>query len=287
MNVNILFFATLLFLLVLVSCTQSKPLTSSHRLECTEENLCNQNIMVLCKRCGEHQKPLLQTVFEKQTIVFTCLENYFGYKPHGRLVYTVVGFNESCPGERCFSSGGTSQSETEVILAGVPGEYSYGETGVSAVGNVVFEIHETAHSFTASIGKQVPSWYNEGISYYADSRIPCEPSIIYYDERDPRTALERVGLENYLKLKNKEERLEEIAPYDDYDHVLHASHMIGAMFFAALEADYNCTPVCMQNLLRNIAAVNESKITPAIIQREAEQIIGQNASKLFHLLELS
>lgn len=285
MNVKLIFFAILL--LVMVSCIQPKPLKSLRISECTEENFCSDNILVICDGCNDHQKSLMRIIFENQKLVFTCLEDYFGYKPHGNLMYRLFAFNETCPGEHCFSTGGTSPSETEVILAGVPGKYSKGETGVTYAENVVFEIHETTHSFTASIGKQVPPWYNEGVSYYTDSRIPCEPSIVYYDKLDPRTVLERVGLENYLTLKNKEKSLAEIAPYDDYYSVPHASHMIGAMFFAALEADYNCTPICIQNFFRNIAVVNESRTTNAIIKREAEKIIGQNLSKLFWLLELS
>ena len=123
------------------------------------------------------------------------------------------------------------------------------------------------------------------------------------------------SLSLYNKLKERNVTLDEIAPYDEYYKTKHNNHIIGAMFFGALEQDYdcnkkciarvlyslheykeNCTGGCFENAkesipeLMNVSLNNNDLRIPIftnnLIKQKSEEIIGKNLTSLFEILEI-
>jgi len=217
-------------------------------LSCKSE-LCNSKINVLCDNCTETQKKLLPTLFEHQTIVYNCLANYYNYNPPRLIYHTISSPNviiESCTKKQgCYISGGGFAERNGIKQSFIPGLREYGENDVTKKENVGFEIHELAHIFTYYGLGIVQSWFTEGISIYAESRLLCHPDYILSNKMDDFSSL-------YIKLKNDETTLNEVAPYDEYYNVKHNSHRIGSMYFGALEQDYNCDKKCIAEILYSL-----------------------------------
>jgi len=281
-------------------------------LSCKSEELCNSKINVICDNCTETQKKLLLTLFEHQTIAYDCLANYYNYNPP-RLIYHAIThtniIRESCTKEEgCYISGGGVTSREGVRQSFIPGLREYNENDVTKKENVGFEVHELAHVFTYYGLGIVQSWLTEGISIYTESRILCHSDSILSNKMDDFSSL-------YIKLKNNETTLDEIAPYDEYYKTKHNSHRIGSMYFGALEQDYNCNKECIAKILYSLYVYKENCvgdcfenakesipqimnlslnnndlrvpiITNKIIKQKSEEIIKKDLTSLFELLEI-
>ena len=280
-------------------------------LSCKSE-FCNSKINVICDNCTEIQEKLLPTLFEHQNIAYDCLANYYGYHPP-RLIYHTIVYtdvvHEPCSKEGgCYISGGGIAEKNGVKQGFIPGLREYNETDVTKQENVGFEIHELAHVFTSLGLGPVQSWFTEGISIYTESKILCHPDYILSTKMDDFSSL-------YIKLKNNEVTLDEIAPYDEYYKTEHDSHRVGAMYFGALEQDYNCnknciakilyslheykencTGACFENAKKSIPQImnlslnnNDLRvpiITNEIIKQKSEEIVGEDLSSLFERLKI-
>jgi len=280
-------------------------------LSCKSE-LCNSKINIVCENCTETQENLLPTLFEHQTIVYDCLAGYYGYNPT-RVVYQTITHTdivrEACDKkEGCYISDGGFANREGTRQAFMPGLWEYGENDVTKQENVGFMIHELAHVFTHHGLGIVPIWFSEGISIYSESRILCHRDYILSEKIDSFSL-------SYNRLKIGNATLNEVAPYDDYYKTEHNSHVIGAMYFGALEQDYNCdanciskilyalheykencTGECFENAKQNLPEtmntslnINDLRIpiiTNKIIKEKSEDIIGKDLSSLFELLEI-
>jgi len=280
-------------------------------LSCKSE-LCDSKINIICNNCTEIQKKLLPTLFEHQIIAYDCLANYYNYHPPRLVYHTISSTNliiESCTkNEGCYISGGGLANPEGIRQSFIPGLKEYGENDVTKKENVGFEIHELAHVFTYYGLGIVPSWFTEGISIYTESRFLCHPDYILSNKMDDFLSL-------YNQLKRKNTTLDEIAPYDEYYKTKHNSHRIGSMYLGALEQDYdcnkkciaeilyslheykdNCTGECFENAKKSIPQIMNvslnnkdlrvSIITNKIIKQKSEEIIGEDLSSLFDMLEI-
>ncbi len=149
-------------------------------LSCKSE-FCNSKINVVCEGCTATEKGLLPTVFEHQNIAYNCLADYYGYHPPRLIYHTITkGIqDEPCTKKQgCYISGGGFASQEGITQSFIPGLREYGENDVTKKENIGFEIHELAHVFTRYGLGIVPSWFTEGISIYAESKIRCHPDYI-------------------------------------------------------------------------------------------------------------
>lgn len=279
-------------------------------LSCRSE-LCNSKINIICDNCSETQKKLLPKLFEHQNTIYNCLSDFFSYRPP-RLIYHTILQNDvtkSCfKEEGCYITGGITEN-LEINQGFIPGLRERNETDVTKEENVGFEIHELVHIFTHyALGNLVPAWFDEGISIYAESRFLCHPNLILSSRFDSST-------KNYKKLKEGKLKLEEIAPFDEWYKTKYDNHIIGMLYFSALEQDYNCDKECITKILftlyqhrkncvgicfekaRNstsdkINSINMNDlrikiITNEIIKQKSEEIIGQDLTPLFSLLQIN
>ncbi|MCD4759276.1 hypothetical protein K8R33_00115 [archaeon] len=280
-------------------------------LSCKSE-ICNSKINIICENCTKNQKELLPTLFEHQNIIYSCLSYYYGYNPP-RLVYHIItsnqGLNSCAKEEGCYISGGGFAERYQIKQGFIPGLREYGEYDVTKKKNVGFEVHEMSHIFTSYGLGEVPAWFTEGIAIYTESRISCHKDQVLSGKFDEFLNL-------YEKLKNSEVSLNEIAPFDEYYNTKHNSHIIGSLYFGALEREYGCnkeciakilsslhqyreecTSICFQNAKMNFPELinfsmnnNDLRIpliTNSIIKQKSEQIIGEDLSYLFNLLEIT
>ncbi|MDP1696133.1 MAG: hypothetical protein Q8L29_04425 [archaeon] len=280
-------------------------------LSCKSE-LCNPKINVICDNCTEIHKKLLQTLFEHQNLAYDYLADYYGYHP-SRLIYHIILqtniSDELCSKkEGCYIGDVGTAYQEGVKQAFIPGLREFGENEITKQENVGFSIHELSHVFTQYGLGIVPIWFSEGISIYSESRLLCHPDYILSDKIDS-------SLYSYNKLKTGTIVLDDIAPYDEYYKTEHDSHVTGAMYFGALEQDYdcdknciskilyslhkyrdNCTGECFENVKKSIPQImnlslnnNDLRvqiITNEIIKQKSEEVTGQNLTYLFNLLKI-
>lgn len=280
-------------------------------LSCKSE-LCNSKINILCDNCTETQEKLLPTLFEHQTIVYDCLTDYYGYNSPRLIYHTISNMNipnESCSKkDGCYVSGG-GFSEIEGIKQGlIPGLREYGKSDVTKKENVGFELHEIAHAFTYYNLGTVPSWFTEGISLYTEGRILCHSEQVLSNIMDDSLPL-------YEKLKKNNINLNEIMPDDEDYQIKYSSHRIGALYFLALEQNYDCDNECIAEILFSLHKYKENCvgecfenakesvpqlmnfslnnkdlriqfITNEIIKQKSEKVIGEDLTSLFEMLEI-
>ena len=280
-------------------------------LSCKSE-LCNSKINIICDNCTETQKKLLPILFEHQIMIYNCLSSYYNYNPSRRVYHNISNtnnINEPCTKkEGCYIYGGGIIEGGEIKQAFIPGLREYGESDVTKVENVGFEIHELAHIFTYYDLGVVPSWFTEGISIYTESRSVCNSNYTFLNKIYGFS-------ESYKNLKINSTALYEIAPYDEYYKTRHNSHIIGALYFLALEQDYNCSLKCISEILHSLyeyrknctgVCFEEAKqdmtqlmnfslnnndlripiITNKIIKQKSEETTGKNLNRLFEMLEI-
>jgi len=287
----------------------------SYCLDCNltcKSELCNSKINIICDNCTATQKELLPIFVNHQIIAYNCLANYHDYHPP-RIIYHTI----SSPGvlikpctkkQGCYISGGGIAENIGIKQSFIPGLREYNESDVTKKENVGFEIHELAHVFTYYGLGIVSSWFTEGISIYTESRVLCHSDYVLSNKIDDFSSL-------YEQLKNEEKTLDEVAPYDEYYKTKHNSHRIGAMYFGALEQDYNCDKKCISEILYSLHEYKENCtgecfeetkksipqiinvslsnkdlrvqiITNKIIKQKSEEIIGEDLSPLFEMLEI-
>lgn len=282
--------------------------------ECKTDEYCNPKINIVCENCSLTKTKLLPKIFANQNIVYDCLTKFFGYNP-SLVVYTLGNKSQPiCKEKECYYCG-ASNNYYGVYLGNTCGYYGFGDTEVTQIKDVAFEIHETTHYFNSrSFGHTLPGWFDEGITIYTESRIPCSYEIVRDKEK-----IDSIAKDNYHKLKNKEKTLKEIALDKERTKFVtqqgYSNHIIGSMFFIALEEDYNCSKECVSNILYslyvyrknctgqcfsnalnssnpNINAINNNDlrvniITNEVIKQISEEVVNQNLTPLFNSLEIN
>lgn len=281
-------------------------------LSCKSE-ICNSKINLICDNCTETQKKLLPTLFENQIIIYDCLSNYYNYNPeilvYHTISYSYITINACTEKEGCYISGGGFAERGGIKQSFIPGLREYDKKDITKKENVGFEVHELAHAFTYYGLGFVPSWFSEGVSIYTESRIFCRSNQVLSNIMDSFLPL-------YEKLKKNNLTSNEIMPNDEYYQTKYSNHMIGSLYFLALEQDYNCnkkciskilyslhqyrencTGICFENArnsipqLINISLNNKDLrvpiITNKIIKQKSEEITNQNLTRLFDLLEIN
>ena len=282
--------------------------------KCKTDDYCNSKINIICENCSSIKTKLLPKIFENQNIVYDCLTNFLGYNP-SLIIYTLGNEPQStCKENKCYYCG-ASNNYYGVRLGSTCGYYEFGEMEVNEIKNVGFEIHETSHYFNSrNLGHTLPGWFDEGVAIYTESRIPCTFEIIKDKEK-----IDNIAKNNYYKLKNKEKTLKEIAFDKKRTKFVteqgYSNHIIGSMFFIALEEDYNCSTECISDILYSLyayrkdctgecfsKALNSSHpeidginsndlrvniITNKVIKQVSEEVVNQELTPLFDLLEIN
>lgn len=282
--------------------------------ECKTDDYCNSKINILCKNCTSTKIKLLPKIFKNQNIVYQCLTNFFGYNS-SLIIYTLNNeLQSTCKENKCYYCG-ASNNYYGVYLGNTCGYYKFGEVEVTEINNVNFEIHETTHYFNSrSLGHTLPGWFDEGVAIYTESRVPCTFEITKDKEK-----IDNIAKDNYYKLKNKEKTLKEIAFDEKRTKFVteqgYSNHLIGSMFFIALEEDYNCNTECFSDILHSLyiyrkncvgecfsRALNASHpeidginnndlrvniITNKVIKQISEEVVNQDLTPLFDLLEIN
>ena len=233
------------------------PFTSNYK---------NNNVAVICETCRNEENFLKKTL-EYQTEVYNCLLNYFSYdldikaKP---IKYEITFIDEYSQSEfiNSFNSAG---------YCSVKGYLRNGE-----ILNIGADVHETAHIFTNSLFNQAPTWFKEGISIEADSRIKCSPP-----KSEPFHGMRETSINNlYLPLKK-----------GDRSHFQNDPHYIGEMFNLALELDYNCNVDCFFRIVKDLKDTcyesENCEIDNKKIKNSAEKITEKDLTQLFNLLEIN
>ena len=281
-------------------------------LSCKSE-FCNSKINIICDNCTETQKKLLPILFEHQIIAYDCLIDYYGYHPPRLIYHTISKTNisdELCSKKGgCYISGGGIAENIGIKQSFIPGLRGYNDTEVTKIENVGFEIHELSHIFTSYGLGIAPAWLTEGIAIYTESRVLCQSKQVLSGKIDDFLSL-------YQKLIIGNMTLDEIAPYDEYYKTKHNSHIIGAIYFGALEKDYNCDKKCIARILYSLHEYRDNCIgecfenakksipklmnlslnnndlrvpilTNKIIKQKSEEITRENLATLFEILGIS
>ncbi|MBI2452613.1 hypothetical protein HYV50_06090 [Candidatus Pacearchaeota archaeon] len=245
-----------------------------------QSEYCNSKITLLCDGCSEQQQSFFPTVFEYQNQVYDCIANFLGGVPQRRFQYWIKD-EDNCPSDVVSCENVGTASYFGVYFPGTPGVVNTGESEVNSTDNIRADIHETTHVFTDHLLRQVPEWYNEGVSIYLNEKVDCHPK--QFEDVGNRLTIALEG--NYEKLKNGEE-----IQFFEYPHYK------GSLFFAGLELDYNCNENCFKEIfsklrgikeLRNSRGLGETIISNSDIKQVAEEVTGYNLDELFNLLELN
>lgn len=282
--------------------------------KCKTDDYCNSKINIVCEDCSPTKTKLLSKIFENQNIVYDCLSDFFGYNS-SLIIYTLDNESQStCEDDKCYYCG-ASNNYYGVYLGNTCGYYEFGEEEVIKIKNVGFEIHETTHYFNSrNLGHTLPGWFDEGLAIYTESRIPCAFGITKDKEK-----IDNIAKADYYKLKNKEKTLKKIAFAKERTKFTteqgYSNHIIGSMFFIALEEDYNCSNKCVSDILHSLYvyrknctgecfsnALNSSSskidginsndlrvniITNDVIKQISEKVVNQDLTPLFDLFEVS
>lgn len=249
-------------------------------LSCKSE-FCNSKINILCNNCSVKTE-LIQELLDHQIIVYNCLSDYYGYNP-SRLVYHTIkndNMKKVCESNgRCYVRGGSFGEREGVIQEQIPGWVNFGEFTVQKKESVGFEIHELAHAFTYYALGRVPSWFNEGISIYSESKIICHEKQFKKDE-----------IKEIYKLYNAPNIT---IPSKEAERIKKMDHVIGARYFGYLERDHGCDQECVSKILYLLYSYRQNYtkndlrtevITNNVIKQKSEEVIGKNLTELFNLL---
>ena len=244
-----------------------------------QSEYCNSKITLFCDGCSEQQYSFFPTVFEYQNQVYDCIANFLGGSPPRRFQYWIKD-EDDCPIEVVSCENVGTASYFGVYFPGTPGVVNSGESEVTSIDNIKADIHETTHVFTVHLLRQVPDWYNEGVSIYLNEKLDCHPK--QFEDVGNRIAIALEG--NYDKLKNGEE-------IQSFEY----PHYKGSLFFAGLELDYNCKEDCFKEIfsrlkeikeLRSSRGLGETIISNSDIKQVSQEVTGYNLDGLFDLLEL-
>lgn len=249
------------------------------QIPCQSE-FCNSKTTLFCDNCTELEYKLLPTVFEYQNIIYDCIANFLGSAPERRFRYWIKPPNTMCPNNvvHCENVGNAGYSG--VFFPGIPGIVNSGEFEVNSTENVRADIHETTHVFTDNLLRNVPDWYNEGVSIYLNEKLNCHPK--QYEDTGNRLTI--ALNKTYYQLKNGTE-----PEFFEYPHYK------GSLFFAGLELDYGCKEICFKEIFNKLREIKESRnsmgpgetiISNSDIKQAAEEVTNKDLSKLFDLLEL-
>lgn len=236
----------------------------------------NDKVAVICENCGDEEDELLQRTLEYQTVVYDCLKDYFGYELNSNaepLRYKITSVSEV---EDTRTGRHGNADYCNVINTGFIGIAFPGDTNVR-LENIRADVHESAHVFTHSLSKKgtVPRWFSEGISIYTDGRIQCHPKQGKGLHTMNNFAIEYL----YIPLIEGDRR-----------QFKNEAHYLGEMFDIALEIDYDCDVNCFFEIVRDLrescGEVEDCKVDNEKIKESAEEVVGQDLSELFDLLEL-
>ncbi|MFA4830794.1 MAG: hypothetical protein WC862_02780 [Patescibacteria group bacterium] len=263
------------------------------------DGFCDDEVEVLCVGCAESDTPFIQRTKELERTAKSCIENYLGIELPATLIHQIfpyrVGEFAICHPDitnptpeqlegllfKCANDGAATSAVNEY---GFPGLRRIGESRVTVLEDLRFDLHEDMHVFTNYLLPSHRSWFNEGMSeqlaapenngIYAGNRFECG-GLTHARRYQP--ALHKY---NYLALQTGEFSM------NDY---YREAHLQGDLFFTGLEIDYGCSLECaarIWNRLRTTHAGAE-RITGADIKAAAEIETGRDLTPLFELLEIS
>jgi len=250
-----------------------------------KSKFCDSRINIICDNCNV-KETLIQELLDHQKIVYDCLSNYYSYHP-SRLIYHTIkntsNIKELCDKEDdCYINGGSFSERDGIMQEQIPGLINFGEFEVTSKEKVGFEIHELAHAFTYYGLGNVPSWLNEGISIYSESKLNCHEKQFRKDEIK----------ENYELYNSKNITI----PLEEYERTKKSNHVIGARYFGYLEEEYECSKKCISRILYSLYEYRQNYtkndlrievINNKIIKQRSEDIIGESLTELFNLLEIN
>jgi len=252
-------------------------------LSCKSE-FCNSKINIICKDYN-FEKELLQKLFDNQEEIYSCLSNYYNYSPQRLVYHTITNISltkEPCNNnEGCYVKGGNFGEKEGIIQEQIPGWVNFGQFEVKKKENVGFEIHELAHAFTYYGLGRVPSWFNEGISIYSESKLVCHEKQFKKDDIK----------ETYDLYTNPDITI----PLEEYEKTKESNHVIGARYFGYLEEEYGCNKECVSEILYQLYAYRQNYtkndlridvINNKIIKQKSEEVIGKDLTGLFNLLKI-
>ncbi len=252
-------------------------------LSCKSE-LCNSKINVLCDNCSVESE-LIQELFDHQIIIYNCLSNYYGYNPSRLVYHTVKNADETgevCNGDDgCYVGGGNFGEKEGIIQEQIPGLVNFGNFRVKNKEDVGFEVHELSHAFTYYGLGRIPSWLNEGIAIYSESKLSCD-SEIREDEI----------IEIYELYNNQTITI----PANEYERTKNSPHVVGSRYLGYLEDVYGCDKECVSKIIHSLYSYRQNHtkydlrkqvITNKIIKEKSEEVIGRDLTKIFDILEIN
>ncbi|GEM_PF-2277583 len=231
-----------------------------------------------CTDCGI-QETLFPELLEIQTDIYTCLVDYFKFKPN-KLTYKV--FNnpnlEICTEpEGCIGIEGGAGGPDYVMFHNLDGFREYGEVVPTKPEYLQADVHETTHYFLYQMLHGIPSWFHEVVAIQTNERLKCsekqaEWGDSYLTEKgtggiimDDGTTLD---LDFYKRLKEGETSLSENEKKDHY--------ITAVLFIIGLKEDYNCGFYCIRDIVLKLHEYELKQCsTDASICAVQETINGQ------------
>src|SRR3989344_973917 len=238
-------------------------------LSCKSE-FCNPNVNIICEDCSKTENLLLPKILENQLVVYKCLSDYYGYQPTKIIYHTISNKNESekiCEQERgCYVSGGGFSDRDGIKQDSITGLIRKGQTEITKEEDVGFETHELSHAFTLyGLGK-VPSWFNEGIAIYSESKSICGLNPLANDEFSDFVS-KYVNASSDVKI-----------PDSEYDRIKRTSHGVGILYFSSLYVKYGCDKICVSEILRSLYEYRKNCVGNCFENAKENVLYPQNLS---------
>jgi len=246
-----------------------------------KSNLCNNKIQIIIENS---EQPLANKFLENQNKVYKCLSDYYKNYPKRIISYTIY-YNDTdikdCTNlEGCYINSGKFSRSEGIFLEFIPGFLEYEESKIRKAENVGFEVHEMSHAFTYYLLGIVPSWFDEGVSIYAESRFGCNGR---FNENPMNEFMDLYKPNNTLTT-------------EEYERTINSPHVVGALYFGYLEKDYNCNSECVSEILYSLYSYRQNYtksdlrtevITNKMIKQKSEEAIGEDLTELFNSLNIA
>lgn len=224
-----------------------------------------------CDNCGK-QEQLFDDFAAMQSQVYSCLVDYFQFKPFSKAKYFVVHDDLK---EACNDPDGCLGAETGkfpltlggegVLFDNLPGDQEFGENQPTKNKHLMADKHETVHYFLHQMLHSPPAWLDEAIAIQTNERLVCHPQEsqggdAYLQERQGDTFGIVMSDNTYLnddfyqRLKNKQTSLssfEKTGKTGDY--------IIGTLWIMGLKLDYGCEKECVRDIILKLKEYVDSQ----------------------------
>jgi hypothetical protein len=276
---------------------------------------CIQNALP-CSDCS-NQEGLFPEVLSMQTEVYTCLVDYFKFKPP-KLIYKV--FNnpnlDSCKNsEGCGGIEGGSGGADYVMFHNLNGFREFGAVVPTKPEHLTADVHETAHYFIYHMLHGMPSWFHEVVAIQTNERLVCSGKQTpwgdnYLPENEGQGGINMddgttLNEDYYVRLKSGETAL---SPEEQDE-----PHVLGTLFIIGLKKDYNCGFYCIRDIVLKLheyelkgCAIGKCGVASYVenkysmmwlggegkdeanerIEEATSEVVGADTGQLFQLLKL-